>query len=167
MHARAHTNAHARARTQRPRPGPQDWNLSVLNRGAHTATRTSYLLFRRLRQVLLVLDALDEADKGLHQQQQAGGGAPVPPSALDNKALQLLLHQLSLLPPCVRILTTMRPEQHLLEPLRSRFPRLLELGPGQLRRAAKTQARPRGAGGAEGGAYVTGGGGVWLGRQEG
>lgn len=89
-----------------------------------------------------MLDALDEADKGAAGGNTAsssgGGGAPA--SALDNKVLQLLLHQLALLPPNVRLLTSCRPERHLVEPLRSRFPRLQDFAPSQLRRPEKTQA---------------------------
>ncbi|KAG2487965.1 hypothetical protein HYH03_013405 [Edaphochlamys debaryana] len=96
--------------------------------------------YARGQQVLLVLDALDEADKAPPPSHAGGPATPSAPSALDNKVLQLLLHQLSLLPSCVRILATARPDKHLTEPLRSRFPRLLELGPGQLRRSDKTQA---------------------------
>ncbi|KAG2433437.1 hypothetical protein HXX76_008494 [Chlamydomonas incerta] len=94
--------------------------------------------YARGQQVLLVLDALDEADKGAAG--GSGGSGSAPASALDNKVLQLLLHQLSLLPPNVRLLTSCRPERHLLEPLRSRFPRLQDFAPSQLRRAERTQA---------------------------
>lgn len=78
-----------------------------------------------------MLDALDEADKPPAPHHPSGSsGRPASshgsssasaPSALDNKVLQLLLHQLSQLPRCVRILTTTRPEKHLVEPLRSRW----------------------------------------------
>ncbi|GIM11101.1 hypothetical protein Vretimale_14612, partial [Volvox reticuliferus] len=95
----------------------------------------------RGQQILLVLDALDEADK---TPQPATSGtataATASPSALDNKVLQLLLHQLSLLPDNVRILATIRPDPHLLGPMRDRFPNLRELTPGMLRRQDKTQS---------------------------
>jgi hypothetical protein len=102
-------------------------------------------------QILLVLDALDEADKApqpVHSNPGAKGGkggaaasvASSSPSPLDNKVLQLLLHQLSALPSHVRILATIRPDPHLLVPLHTRFPDLRELTPGQLRRLDKTHA---------------------------
>ncbi|EFJ49075.1 hypothetical protein VOLCADRAFT_104512 [Volvox carteri f. nagariensis] len=100
----------------------------------------------RGQQILMVLDALDEADKAPQPTHCTGAStsssspSSSTPSALDNKVLQLLLHQLSLLPSCVRILTTIRPDPHLLGPIRTRFPDLLELTPGELRKQDKTHA---------------------------
>ena len=114
---------------------PQQWAaFTAFNSHASslTGSPTASLPHNPNTQVLLLLDALDEGDKPT-----AVGGSHAA-SSLDNKALQLLLHQLSLLPPSVRVLATLRPEPHLLDPIRSRFPRLHELSLSSLRRPDKT-----------------------------
>jgi hypothetical protein len=62
-----------------------------------------------LPQVVLLLDALDEADPP-EEQLAANGGPPACPTICGNKALQLLVKHLARLPDCVRFVVTTRPE---------------------------------------------------------
>ncbi|GLC68369.1 hypothetical protein PLESTF_000683700 [Pleodorina starrii] len=84
-------------------------------------------LLPRDEQVVLLIDAMDEADS---------------PSQLplDNSVLQLMLHQLACLPRNVRVITSTRSAPHLMGPLRRKFHGALELTPAMVRRRETTLA---------------------------
>ncbi|KXZ56037.1 hypothetical protein GPECTOR_2g1589 [Gonium pectorale] len=82
-------------------------------------------LLPRDEQVVLLIDAMDEADT--HSQ-----------LPLDNPVLQLMLHQLSCLPRNVRLITSTRSAPHLMGPLRRKFHGALELTPAMVRRKETT-----------------------------
>ncbi|PNW74724.1 hypothetical protein CHLRE_12g512750v5 [Chlamydomonas reinhardtii] len=85
-------------------------------------------LMPRDEQVVLLIDAMDEADS----QSQL---------PLDNPVLQLMLHQLSSLPRNVRIVTSTRSAPHLMGPLRRKFQGALELTPAMVRKRESTLAQ--------------------------
>ncbi|KAG2452564.1 hypothetical protein HYH02_002801 [Chlamydomonas schloesseri] len=85
-------------------------------------------LLPRDEQVVLLVDAMDEADS----QSQL---------PLDNPVLQLMLHQLSSLPRNVRIVTSTRSAPHLMGPLRRKFQGALELTPAMVRKRESTLAQ--------------------------
>ncbi|GIL47581.1 hypothetical protein Vafri_4369 [Volvox africanus] len=82
-------------------------------------------LLPRDEQVVLLIDAMDEADSA----------SQLP---LDNSVLQLMLHQLSCLPRNVRVITSTRSAPHLMGPLRRKFNGALELTPAMVRKRETT-----------------------------
>ncbi|GLI58954.1 hypothetical protein VaNZ11_000672 [Volvox africanus] len=82
-------------------------------------------LLPRDEQVVLLIDAMDEADSA----------SQLP---LDNSILQLMLHQLSCLPRNVRVITSTRSAPHLMGPLRRKFNGALELTPAMVRKRETT-----------------------------
>lgn len=82
-------------------------------------------LLPRDEQVVLLVDAMDEADTPSQM-------------PLDNSVLQLMLHQLSSLPRNVRVITSTRSSPHLMGPLRRKFHGALELTPAMVRKKETT-----------------------------